>query len=102
MTQGQASQRQSKTEPPRPPLRATPGQQSAGAREQAPSQQTTAPADQSVSTPALQWVRVTDRAETVPLGEDDYVLGSQFDPTTNCWDVLVLLRPRDEESEEDD
>lgn len=46
-------------------------------------------------TPTLQWIRLTQPGESLPLGEADYVLDSSFDNTAGAWEALVLRQPRD-------
>lgn len=53
-----------------------------------------------MSTPTLRRVSIGGPGEQVPLGEDDYVLDSYYDPQRDAWTVLVLVQPTDPEDDE--
>lgn len=67
-----------------------------------PAQQPQPPGEMTVSRPTLRWVSISHPQQGVPLGEDDYVLESVFNPQYNTWEVLVLVQPTGEEDEEDE
>lgn len=60
--------------------------------------------EMSVSTPTLRWISIPHPQEQVPIGTDDYVLDSSYNPSMDAWEVLVLIQPdeTDEEEEEDE
>lgn len=59
------------------------------------------PAAQDVPTPTLRWISV-GRHEDVPLGPKDRVLNSTYDPQRDTWEALVVVLPRESESEADE
>lgn len=57
--------------------------------------------EMTVSTPTLRWVSIDHPAAQVPLGPDDYVLNSVYNPQLDAWEVLVIVQPRDEEGDDE-
>jgi hypothetical protein len=56
--------------------------------------------EMGVDSPTLRWVSIQHPQEPAAIGEDDYVLDSFFNPQYNTWEVLVLVEPDEEQSEE--
>jgi len=58
--------------------------------------------EMSVDSPTLRWVSIERPGASVPIGPDDYVLESVFNPGIDAWEVLVLVEPREAEEDEDE
>ena len=58
--------------------------------------------EMSVDSPTLRWVSIDRPGASVPIGSDDYVLESVFNPGIDAWEVLVLVEPRETEEDEGD
>lgn len=76
---------------------ATPGSGQHGAVQQAPPV-----SEMTVSTPTLRWISIGHPQEQVPIGENDYVIESVFNPQMDSWEVLVLLQPGETDEDEDE
>lgn len=58
--------------------------------------------EMAVETPTLRWVSIGHPAEDVPIGPDDYVLDSVYNPGTDAWEVLVIVQPGDDGDGDED
>jgi hypothetical protein len=79
----------------------------AGGQQQAPApggrvQQPQRISEMDVSTPTLRWVTVSGPMDQVPLGVDDYVIDSVYDPQAAAWSVLVLVQPGEQAEMDED
>ncbi|MFC7177070.1 hypothetical protein [Halosegnis marinus] len=94
-------------DPNNPHGRATGRQPTQGSFTQAPEQQAAGTgepmpvAEMSVSTPTLRRVSMNYPNEQLPLGENDYVLESVYNPQLDAWEALVLVRPEDDEGSDE-
>ena len=77
---------QGQSEPLQPP----------GPQQQAAAQPTPI-GEMDVDSPTLRWVSIEHPQDAVPIGPDDYVLESVFNPGIDAWEVLVLVQPREGE-----
>lgn len=58
--------------------------------------------EMSPSTPTLRWASIGDPSEQIALGDDDYVLDSYFNPQFGRWEVLVIVQPREDDTDGND
>ncbi|NHN42734.1 hypothetical protein G9C85_13995 [Halorubellus sp. JP-L1] len=72
-----------------------------GTQQQA-APQTTPIEEMDVDSPTLRWVSIEHPQDAVPIGPDDYVLESVFNPGIDAWEALVLVQPRESEDEDED
>lgn len=54
----------------------------------------------AVSTPTLLRLTIGHPADHVPIGGDDYVLDSTYNPQIDAWEVLVIVQPGGAEDED--
>lgn len=57
-------------------------------------------AEMTVSTPTLQRVTMDHPQMQLPLGPDDHVLNTVYNPQIDAWEVLVIVQPDEEDDEE--
>lgn len=53
-------------------------------------------------TPTLRWISIGHPQERTAIGEEDYVLDSFYNVEIDAWEVLVIVRPGDDDDEEDE
>lgn len=63
---------------------------------------TVEPVRDDIDSPCLEWVTIDHPDEMYVLADDDYVLDTYFNPEYDAWEALVLLRPGEEDDEDDE
>lgn len=52
--------------------------------------------DIDITKPTLTWLQCTQPHQPVSIQDDDRVLDSRFNPQLDCWEILVMIMPREE------
>jgi hypothetical protein len=56
--------------------------------------------DIDITEPTLTWLQLAQPHQPIPIGDEDRVLDSRFNTRLDCWEVLVLVMPESDTSEE--